>query len=99
MISRSEAEAVASAYLQQASSSTGLELVILDNETLERDFGWVFFYDSKAHIESRSPRDVLAGNAPIIVDRNDGSVHVTGTAEPIERYIENYRSSGSPHRR
>jgi hypothetical protein len=35
---------------------------------MERDFGWVFFY---------APEDesiLVAGNAPFIVDRNDGSM-------------------------
>ena len=57
----------------------------------EYDVGWVFFYDSIAHQESGEFRDALAGNAPILVDRTDGSVHVTGTARPVAEYIERYR--------
>jgi hypothetical protein len=57
-------------------------------ETIERDFGWVFFY---------GPADwsiIVAGNAPLIVDRREGTIHVTGTAFPIEQYLESYGRVG-----
>ena len=56
-------------------------MILLRQETLERDFGWVFFYGPD------EPSVVVAGNAPFIVDRNDGPVHVTGTAHPLNKYI------------
>jgi tetrahydromethanopterin S-methyltransferase subunit H len=37
----------------------------------------------------------LAGNAPFIVDRKDGSIHVTGTAYPPEVYLQNYALTGT----
>lgn len=74
-----------------------LELAISGSETIEGDFGWVFFYTSKRHLESGDFRDGLAGNAPIIVSKLDGSLHGTGTARSIEFYIENFKRSGDPH--
>jgi hypothetical protein len=64
--------------------------VIVDAWTLEREFGWVFFWDSEEHQRTGDFRSALAGNAPPIVDRHDGSIHVTGTAHPVEFYIEEY---------
>jgi hypothetical protein len=57
----------------------------------EHDFGWLYFYDSSRHIESGDDRDVLVGNAPLIVDRIDGNLYITGSARPIEYYVEEYR--------
>jgi hypothetical protein len=54
--------------------------------------GWVFFYDSIAHHRTGEFRNAIVGNAPLLVDRTDGSLHVTGTARPIEEYIERYRT-------
>ncbi|GAM99095.1 hypothetical protein U91I_02735 [alpha proteobacterium U9-1i] len=65
--------------------------VIVDSRTRELDIGWVFFYDSEEHQSSGDFGLSLVGNAPIIVDRADGSVHPTGTAHPIEYYVEEYR--------
>ena len=74
-----------------------VELVILDEHTIEDEFGWVFFYESKAYLDTGDFSYALAGNAPLLISRMDGSVHVTGTARPIEFYIENFKRSGDPH--
>ena len=74
-----------------------IELAILDDHTITQDFGWVFFYQSKKYLNSGDGSHALAGNAPIIVSRRDGRLHETGTAEPIEAYIENFKRTGNPH--
>lgn len=71
--------------------------VILDQHTIEKPWGWVFFYDSRKHYESGDHRDLIAGNAPYIVNRFDGSLHDTGTAEKTEYYIQNYEDTGDAH--
>jgi len=57
----------------------------------EHDFGWLYFYDSAAHVESGKVSDALVGNAPLIVDKVDGKLYITGTAHPIEHYLQEYR--------
>ena len=59
-------------------------LVVLDNQTIDKDWGWVFFYQSLEFIESGDFEDMHAGNAPYIVNRKTGELVVTGTALPIE---------------
>jgi hypothetical protein len=82
-MNRAETELKVAHYVSEMSSSSGVVLVLFDDATLERDFGWVFFYGS--------PHDeLLAGNGPFIVDSRDGSVHVTGTAHRVEEYLEAY---------
>lgn len=49
------------------------EPVIFDEFTIEKDFGWVFFYNSRKFVETEEFSYCLAGNAPIIVNRFDGS--------------------------
>lgn len=72
-------------------------LEIIDEFTIEADFGWVFFWQSRQYSRSGDPGDQLVGNAPLLVSRADGSLHETGTAEPIETYIENFIRCGDPH--
>ena len=60
----------------------GESLELLASATRTTDFGWVFFYNSKKYLETGEIRFALAGNAPLIVDALDGSLHVTGTAQP-----------------
>ena len=65
---------------------------ILESETLEREWGWVFFYDSADHIRTGDEKYAIAGNAPLIVNKISGELIVTGTAWPIEKYIEDYET-------
>jgi Immunity protein 35 len=93
VISRSYAEHLANEYVVNLSRLSGVELKLMEAETLERGFGWVFYYNSKAYMLTGDPRHIIAGNAPFIVDKHDGSIHETGTAEPVEYYLERYEAT------
>ncbi|GAM96812.1 hypothetical protein U91I_00433 [alpha proteobacterium U9-1i] len=86
-MNEAQARKVASEFVELKSQEAGIELVLLDDETMERGFGWVFFFDSKRHTETQNFEDSVVGNAPFVVMRADGSVRVTGTAHPIEYYL------------
>ncbi len=73
------------------------DLLVLEALTQEYDFGYVFFYDSERHVETQISEYAIGGNAPIIFEKTTGQMLVTGTANPIESYIEAYQNSGDPH--
>ncbi len=66
------------------------ELVILDEYTMEEDFGWLFCYTSKEFFETGDIRHSLYGNAPIILNKYDGSIHETGTNNTREYFVKKY---------
>jgi hypothetical protein len=66
-------------------------LVIADHLTQEHDFGWVFFYNTEEFLRTKEHAASLVGNAPLIVDRVDGCIYVTGTAKPVAFYITEYK--------
>jgi hypothetical protein len=72
----------------------GDEWVILDHCTIEREWGWVFFYDSQLHRQTGDFKFAVAGNAPYFVRKNDGTVFTAGTAAAIEHYIEDFEAGG-----
>ena len=74
-----------------------IELKIVEDLTQEHEFGWVFFYNSKKYLESGDFRNALAGNAPLIIDRNSGQLFVTGTAHGIDYYVDNFKKTGNPN--
>ncbi len=76
-----------------ATLKPGTELVILEDKTVEKDFGWVFFYTTKKYLQSHNPSDLLPGNSPLVVERADGSTHFLSTSLPPNRAIEEYESS------
>lgn len=94
MIDYENAEKIAKNYVSSMQGATeAADLVLVGEETLTEGFGWVFFYNSAKWLETGDIRYAIAGNAPFIVDANDGSVSEMGTAEPIEVYIDEYREN------
>jgi hypothetical protein len=73
------------------------EIIIVDNATIEKSWGWVFFYTSKKWLETHETKYALAGNSPLIVERDSGKIVSTGTAKSTESYIANYERCGNPH--
>jgi hypothetical protein len=91
-MSREDAKQIALKYLGTLEARSGVELALQDEETIERSFGWVFFYQSKRYLENLQIRDAVAGNAPIVVTKSDGRLHPTGTAFPIELYLKQFEN-------
>ncbi|MEP2151701.1 MAG: YrhB domain-containing protein [Roseobacter sp.] len=88
------ARKMANEYVMQVSD----DVEIYDDPIVECQFGWVFGYQSKRYIQTGHILDALAGNAPILIDKNKASLHVLGTAHPIEYYLKNYLNFGDPHK-
>jgi hypothetical protein len=67
--------------------------------TLTIPYVWVFFfYQSPAFIETQDHRHMLLGTPPIIVDRVNGEIVVTGTAHQLEHYLAEYEAKIPPAR-
>lgn len=89
-LTKAEAEEMACNYLKSLEGFDAPEMVVLGAATLEREFGWVFFYQSKRYVETGHISYMLAGNVPLVVTKSDGRLHQTGTAYPIEHYLQRF---------
>lgn len=69
------------------------EARIVREYTLAKPYGWIFFYQSNEFLDGGAASAALAGNAPIIVDRNTSELRVTGTAKPLEHYLLEYEKT------
>ena len=96
MITYREACAKIRAYVRNLSALSALDLVVMEELTIERDFGWVFIYDVRKVAGGGASTTQIAGNSPLIVDRRNGSLHEAGTTYPVEHYIDNYEKYGDP---
>jgi len=67
----------------------GVELVVLDELTIEKPYGWVLFVESKEFVETGNPEACVAGNGPTVVLR-DGSVHMLGSGQPTEDALREF---------
>jgi Immunity protein 35 len=73
--------------------NNSVDCEIIDDETISKPYGWVFFYQSKSYLETLDFSEQLLGNAPILIDRFDGELRVFGTAESIENYLFDYEKT------
>ena len=65
-------------------------LAVLDEQTIEKPWGWIFFYQSSRYMETGNILDMLAGNAPIFVNRTTNEVWPSGTAGGLDKYVQEY---------
>ncbi|WP_315742067.1 YrhB domain-containing protein [Bradyrhizobium sp. SZCCHNR1075] len=82
-----QATAIATAWVDIVCGGTAR---IVRPSTVTKPYGWIFFYESKEFLDNGVELARLAGNAPIIVNRNTNELRVTGTAMPLEHYLEQY---------
>lgn len=95
MLTYQQAEQLATAWVDINLNGAA---AIIHRATLTRTYGWVFFYQSKKYLTDSKFEDMLAGNAPFIVDRINGEIRVTGTARPVEEYLAEYEATLPPAR-
>jgi immunity protein 35 of polymorphic toxin system len=87
-----EARALAAAHINEGiKRPEGYTPIIVDSNTQELSWGWIFFYNSKEYVDTHDILYALAGNAPVVVT-HDGSVHETGTARPLEEYLKDIQT-------
>lgn len=91
-LTKAAAAELVRARLQEYESRGSPPLLLLEDRTITRPFGWIFFYQSRAYVDGDVVRHALAGNAPIIVDRDTGELRLTGTAHPVSHYVREYEA-------
>ena len=92
MITKEQAQKIVESKLAGMCQIPGDSFVILENSTIQRPFGWVFFFDSKRYLETDNVNDAIAGNGPIFVNQTDGTVKVGGSAKSVEAQIKEYEA-------
>jgi hypothetical protein len=68
----------------------GTAFVLLEDETVEKDWGWVFRYGTPEFAQTRDPRALVPGTGPFVVERADGAVTFLSTSVPPARAIAEY---------
>ncbi len=64
--------------------------IILEEHGIEKDYGWVFFYQSKRFVETGDMNFALVGNCPILVEKETGRVVELPTHTSVEEGLRKY---------
>jgi Immunity protein 35 len=86
-----EAHAKAAKVVGDKAAAIGIDLAINENATRDEPWCWVFFYNSRAYLETGSFTHALTGNGPIVVEKATGVVHELVTARPVDDQLEDLR--------
>ncbi len=73
-----------------ADLKSGNELVIQEEKTIEREFGWVFFATTRKYLETNDPKYLMPGIGPLVVNRVDGSAQFLSTSVHPRSAIDEY---------
>jgi hypothetical protein len=92
VLTRAEAlEIVTRAILEiNSENDADDQVVVYDENTVERDLVFGFFCNTKKFKETRSSRDALLGIGPIIVSRRTGAVAVCGNQHTLLEHLDEY---------
>jgi len=88
MITKQEAKKLATEYLRKRGWN---DFVIGDDSVTEEDFGWIFHYQSAEFLRTGNIYESFLGNAPVLVDRENGAIQSTGTALGIDFFVRVYK--------
>jgi hypothetical protein len=90
MISKEEALEIAERFVtEQCRSVTGGCAIMLE-QTIDKSYGWIFFYNSKCYLKTGNPLEALGGNGPLVVERADGRVHALGSGQDPDDAIAEF---------
>jgi len=72
------------------------DCVTIEAATREFQRCFAFVYQSKKFVETGSFTEMLVGQGPVLISRVDGRVFETGSAFPVEHYVEAFEACGDP---
>jgi Immunity protein 35 len=90
MISFKEAREIALEYLNDGQDP---RLDIVADLTIEKEWGWIFSFQSKRWISSRNWRDkIIPGSPSVVIERLDGSLRYLDDGMTLEECIQKYET-------
>jgi len=95
MITNQEAKQLAEIELNKRSISSDDSLIILDVHTIEKEYAWIFFYQSKKYEETKDIRFLVGGNGPLFISKTNGQIASFRTGLSIDEMIDQYEEENN----
>lgn len=80
-------EAAKNTIIQELNLEFGGGIALVEGQTLFKEYGWVFFYNTVEYIESKDPQVALMSNTPILLTK-DGKMHYLNMSCPVDEAVE-----------
>lgn len=93
MISKRQAAEILARHLgQEYPHRHGDSRIVVNDDALECEHGWIFGYTTAAFHRTRDPRHALIGAGPVLVLRKNGKIVEFTSAFSKERAIAEYEA-------
>jgi hypothetical protein len=96
MLSNIEIISVAKDYIKKLSQKWEIELTIAEERSIQKEYGMVFYFNSKKFVEDKIEKAKLIGCSPFLVENKTGKIIVFGTNRSIDYYIQEYEAGRWP---
>ena len=73
-----------------AKSPNGRELALLEANTVETPWGWVFHYTTRRFLETGDRNALVPGIGPFVVERDGGTTTFLSTSMPPDRALAEF---------
>lgn len=91
-MTREQAISAVMEYLKRDGRYKTMDLVTLDEQSIETEQGWLIFWDSRLYLETGDVRFALAGNGPFIVDHAQGTVTEISSSVSLDEIMKIHKS-------
>jgi hypothetical protein len=90
MISREQAKEKVTEYVNGVYQYLDDEYVVIDEETITKDYGWLFFLVNKRYLKTQNLSDMLVGLGSVLFEKQSQNIIVFGSGLSGEAHLEQY---------
>lgn len=81
---------VNSHQLPESEQLDGNKMILVEDKTIEKDYGWYFFSSASKWLETGKFRYAVAGGAPFLIRKDTGELITFLSSYSIDEIIETY---------
>ncbi|WP_160138030.1 hypothetical protein [Chryseobacterium sp. c4a] len=96
MLSNIEITNAAKDYVKKLSHSWEVDLTIAEQHSIQKEYGIIFYFNSKRFVKDKIEGAKLIGCSPFLVESKTGKIVVFGTNRSIDYYIQEYEAGRWP---
>lgn len=97
MLTELEVIEIAENYVAKISQKWEIELAIAEEYSILKNYGTIFYFNSKKYVKDKIERELLIGCAPFLVVKNTGKIVAFGSNRSIDYYIQEYEEGRWPN--
>jgi hypothetical protein len=90
-----EARTAVQQRVDELAHRSRIELVVPDEWTTDKEWCWVFGFNSRAYYETRARSHYVLGPGPFVVEKATGKIHQLVSSRPIETQLDELRPNDS----